>query len=161
MLSRRGGDVDAVAEDVVAVGQHIADIDTDAVLEPLVGWPGVRGGHAPLHRDGAAHGIDGTRELDQQAVAGGLDDAAPMLGYFGIGEVTANRPQCCERAGRMTTTRRLAAILAADVAGYSRLMGADEEGVNAGCNSNMRWMASRASCSRPRWAQATALQRYT
>ena len=28
----------------------------------------------------------------------------------------------------MTTTRRLAAILAADVAGYSRLMGADEEG---------------------------------
>src|SRR5271169_2466045 len=28
----------------------------------------------------------------------------------------------------MATTRRLAAVLAADVAGYSRLMGADEEG---------------------------------
>ena len=28
----------------------------------------------------------------------------------------------------MTTTRRLAAILAADVAGYSRLIGADEGG---------------------------------
>ena len=28
----------------------------------------------------------------------------------------------------MTATRRLTAILAADVAGYSRLMGADEEG---------------------------------
>jgi hypothetical protein len=28
----------------------------------------------------------------------------------------------------MTPTRRLAAILAADVAGYSRLTGADEEG---------------------------------
>jgi adenylate cyclase len=28
----------------------------------------------------------------------------------------------------MTRTRRLAAILAADVAGYSRLIGADEEG---------------------------------
>jgi hypothetical protein len=28
----------------------------------------------------------------------------------------------------MITTRRLAAILAANVAGYSRLMGADEEG---------------------------------
>src|SRR6201993_2480008 len=28
----------------------------------------------------------------------------------------------------MTTTRRLAAILAADVAGYSRLIGSDEEG---------------------------------
>src|SRR5690349_6967635 len=30
----------------------------------------------------------------------------------------------------MTSTRRLAAILAADVAGYSRLMGADEEGTH-------------------------------
>jgi adenylate cyclase len=28
----------------------------------------------------------------------------------------------------MTATRRLAAILAADVGGYSRLIGADEEG---------------------------------
>ena len=31
----------------------------------------------------------------------------------------------------MPSTRRLAAILAADVAGYSRLMGADEEGIHA------------------------------
>jgi hypothetical protein len=31
----------------------------------------------------------------------------------------------------MTFTRRLAAILAADVAGYSRLIGADEEGTLA------------------------------
>jgi adenylate cyclase len=31
----------------------------------------------------------------------------------------------------VTATRRLAAILAADVAGYSRLMGADEEGTLA------------------------------
>ena len=31
----------------------------------------------------------------------------------------------------MTATRRLTAILAADVAGYSRLMGADEEGTLA------------------------------
>ena len=30
----------------------------------------------------------------------------------------------------MSTTRRLAAILAADVAGYSRVMGADEEGTH-------------------------------
>jgi adenylate cyclase len=30
----------------------------------------------------------------------------------------------------MATTRRLAAILAADVVGYSRLMGADEEGTH-------------------------------
>ena len=31
----------------------------------------------------------------------------------------------------MTATRRLTAILAAEVAGYSRLMGADEEGTLA------------------------------
>ena len=30
----------------------------------------------------------------------------------------------------MSQTRRLAAILAADVVGYSRLMGADEEGTH-------------------------------
>jgi len=30
----------------------------------------------------------------------------------------------------MSHTRRLAAILAADIAGYSRLMGADEEGTH-------------------------------
>jgi adenylate cyclase len=38
----------------------------------------------------------------------------------------------------MATTRRLAAILAADVAGYSRLMGADEEGTHARLRSHRR-----------------------
>jgi len=38
------------------------------------------------------------------------------------------RPAQGRAARRMIATRRLAAILAADVAGYSRLMGADEEG---------------------------------
>jgi hypothetical protein len=36
----------------------------------------------------------------------------------------------CGRARTMTGTRRLAAIVAADVAGYSRLMGQDEEGTD-------------------------------
>jgi adenylate cyclase len=38
----------------------------------------------------------------------------------------------------MSQTRRLAAILAADVAGYSRLMGADEEGTLARLNAHRR-----------------------
>ena len=38
----------------------------------------------------------------------------------------------------MTTTRRLAAILAADVAGYSRLMGADEEGTHERLQADLR-----------------------
>src|SRR5271168_1766060 len=37
-----------------------------------------------------------------------------------------------------TATRRLAAILAADVAGYSRLMGADEEGTHERLKAHLR-----------------------
>src|SRR6516225_8530396 len=38
----------------------------------------------------------------------------------------------------MTATRRLAAILAADVAGYSQLMGADEEGTHERLKAHLR-----------------------
>ena len=38
----------------------------------------------------------------------------------------------------MPTVRRLTAILAADVAGYSRLMGADEEGTHARLQAHLR-----------------------
>jgi class 3 adenylate cyclase len=38
----------------------------------------------------------------------------------------------------MSQTRRLAAILAADVAGYSRLMGADEEGTHERLQAHLR-----------------------
>src|SRR5215468_3577095 len=38
----------------------------------------------------------------------------------------------------MASTRRLAAILAADVAGYSRLMGADEEGTHERVQAHLR-----------------------
>src|SRR5438045_9092238 len=37
-----------------------------------------------------------------------------------------------------TATRRLAAILAADVVGYSRLMGADDEGTHERCQAHLR-----------------------
>src|SRR5271168_3824715 len=43
----------------------------------------------------------------------------------------------------MTATRRLAAILAADVAGYSRLMGADEEGTLERLKSLRRELVDR------------------
>jgi adenylate cyclase len=38
----------------------------------------------------------------------------------------------------MSATRRLAGILAADVAGYSRLMGADEEGTHERLKAHRR-----------------------
>ena len=93
MALQAGGDVDAVAEDVVAVGQHIADIDADAELDPALGRPGGGRGHAALHRDGAAHGIDGAGELDQQAIARGLDDAAAVSADFGVDQLPAQGPQ--------------------------------------------------------------------
>src|SRR6266699_3259556 len=42
----------------------------------------------------------------------------------------------------MPTTRRLAAILAADVAGYSRLMGTDEEGTHERLNAHFRGLVN-------------------
>ena len=53
------GDVDAVAEDVVALDDDVAEIDADAKFDaPVRGEPAVPLGHRLLHRDGAAHGID-------------------------------------------------------------------------------------------------------
>ena len=69
----------------------------------------------------------------------------------------------------MSQTRRLAAIIAADVAGYSRLMGADEEGtherlkthlgelVNPGWAATKRARSVRVSARRARWASAASL----
>jgi len=42
----------------------------------------------------------------------------------------------------MSQTRRLAAILAADVAGYSRLMGEDEEGTHERLQAHLREMVN-------------------
>ena len=49
----------------------------------------------------------------------------------------------------MSRTRRLAAILAADVAGYSRLMGADEEGTLERLKALRRELLDPNSSSRP------------
>ena len=63
-----------------------------------VGDIGVALRHPLLHRDRAAHRIDDAGELDQQAVAGGLDDAAVMLGDLRIDELAAQRPEAFEGA---------------------------------------------------------------
>ena len=50
-----------------------------------------RSGIALLHRDRAAHRIDDAGKLDKQAVAGGLDDAAVMLGDCRIDDLAPVR----------------------------------------------------------------------
>src|SRR6516164_1854886 len=55
-------------------------------------------GHRLLHRDRAAHCIDDAGELYQHAVAGGLDDAAVVLGDLRIEKLTAQCLEAFERA---------------------------------------------------------------
>ena len=74
-------DVDPVAQDVGAVGDHLAEVDADPQHEAQFR----RCGRLPLdHRllqcDGAQHGVDHRAELDERAVAGRLHEPATMLG---------------------------------------------------------------------------------
>ena len=80
-------DVDPVAVDVVVVDDDVAEIDADAELQPPLRLDvGVALGHPALHLDSKAHRVDDAGELDQHAVAGGLDDAAAVLGDLGVAQ---------------------------------------------------------------------------
>ena len=58
----------------------VAEIDADAEADALGLRPiGVAVLHSLLKDDGAAHGIDDRCELDQDAIAGRLEDAATVL----------------------------------------------------------------------------------
>ena len=67
----------------------------------------------------------------------------------------------------MSQTRRLSAILAADVAGYSRLMGADEEGTHEHLMAHFRELVDpkieehhgRSSAARPHLAGMSSVAR--
>jgi len=73
-------DVDAVAVNIAAVGDHVAEIDPDAKAKaPLLGEIQIAVGHRALNFASTAHRIDNAGEFRQEAVAGGLDDPAPML----------------------------------------------------------------------------------
>jgi hypothetical protein len=64
-------------------------MDPDAEIDPpVLSHPCVALDQAVLHLDGAADGVDHAAELDEEAVAGAVDDAAnsPM------------KPIRCERA---------------------------------------------------------------
>ena len=94
------GDVDAVAMDVVAVNDHVAQIDADAEFDaPLGRLRGIALGHRLLHAHGAGHRFDDAGEFEQEAVAGGLDDAAFVLGDLGVDQFAAQRLQAGQRAG--------------------------------------------------------------
>ena len=68
------GDIDAIAHEVaVALLDDVAQVDADAVLDPLLRrQAGVSLGHAELNFDGATHGVDYAAEFDDRVVAGAL-----------------------------------------------------------------------------------------
>ncbi len=89
------GDIDAVAHEVaVALLDDVADMDADAVLYALLGrQAGVALGHAELHFDCAAHRVDHAAELNEDSIAGALDDPPAMHGDGRIDEIAAQRAQ--------------------------------------------------------------------
>src|SRR5262249_53003777 len=91
--------VDAVAEDVAILDDDVTDIDAHPKFNSaLCRYCGVAGDHLPLHLDRTTHRVYYAGELDKEAVAGGLDDATPMLRNFGVAEFTTNGTQCRQRA---------------------------------------------------------------
>jgi hypothetical protein len=87
-----GGDVDAIAKDIVVVYDDIADMDTDPVLNSdLLRDIGILRGHGALDFDRTAGRIDGAGKFHQQAVTGGLDDAAMMGSNSGVNKGFSDR----------------------------------------------------------------------
>jgi hypothetical protein len=69
-------DIDAIAENVPAVNDDVAEVDADAKLDPSPGGHrGVAHGHLALYVNRAAHRVDDAGELDEDPIAGGFDDA--------------------------------------------------------------------------------------
>ena len=78
------GDVDPVAQNVVALYQDVAEIDAYAIHDALgLGCLGGALDHQLLDGDSAFDGSDNRRKFQQQAVAGCLDDRPPNPATIG------------------------------------------------------------------------------
>ena len=86
-------DIDAVAHEVaVALLDHVADMNADAENDaPVLRQAGVALDHAALHLDRAANGVDHAAELDDDPVAGPLNDAAVMHCDRRVDQIAAQR----------------------------------------------------------------------
>ena len=91
---KASGNVDAISKDVVVIDNDIPDMNADAKFDPLILWDrSTPLGHSALDFNSATNRIHDARELDQQAVAGGLNDPTSMLGNS---EVHQFLPDCFE-----------------------------------------------------------------
>jgi len=90
--------VHAVAKDVAFLDNDIAEVDPDTKLDPPFRRDiGNVPCHLPLHLDRAAHRIDNTRKLRQQAVARILYGAAPVLFDLRLNQLPEMRPEAFVR----------------------------------------------------------------
>jgi hypothetical protein len=80
------------------LNDHVAEVDPRAKRDPaLFRHVGLSIYHRTLDLNSAAHGIDDARELGKKAIAGVLDDAAPVLGDLRINQLAEMRPQAFVR----------------------------------------------------------------
>ena len=88
-----GCHVDPVPEDVVLIGNHVAEVDADAKVDPL-GGRSVRIplDHPPLHLDSAANSGDHARELCKEPIASVLNDPTAVLSNLGVDQLSEVRP---------------------------------------------------------------------
>ncbi len=92
-------DIHPVAEDVLFLNDHVAEIDADAEPDaPFVGLLRIAVDHTALDPGGAAYRVDDAREFRQQAVAGVLDDVAPVLLDLRIDQLPEMRLEAFVRA---------------------------------------------------------------
>ena len=92
-----------------------------------------------------ANPVAQAHSVSRPADGGGEDaetDARPMIASFPT-DAGERWPVSRNILGAVPSTRRLAAIIAADVAGYSRLMGADEEGTHERLRAHFRQLIDR------------------
>ena len=78
----------------------VPDVDADAKINATVDRQvRVALGHRALHCDHARHRVDDARELEQQAIAHGLDYATAVLANRWIDQLRAVSPQGGQCAG--------------------------------------------------------------
>ena len=75
---------------IIAVDNHVAQIDADAERDPLVlGQSRIAFGDCRLCLHGGADGINNAGKFREHAIAHELNNAAIVLGKYGLDEVGA------------------------------------------------------------------------
>ena len=96
-LLQARSDIDGIAQQIVPFRNYVSDVDANAENDAAVITDiRITLCHPFLEGNGVANGVDSTGKLEQQAVAGGIGDAAAMLSSQRIDELiamSAQRPQ--------------------------------------------------------------------